>query len=262
MALTTLEVLNVRRTVLPNAAQRTKGAAMTIAPEHGGTSVKIPFAPVKVDHENLGAEYAVVSRPGLDDFYVYSRKMRPTMSMTLTVADKRVVASNGNSTVTTAIAVIKVLQGYARKAAKVRVAYGTFESGLWVILGMSMSSEIRNPISDEITSAKVTLDFARAETGLYGAGTGSGPVTGGAATKPGTPTPTTPTKTVLPYTPSAVSKAASSPSARYYVTKSGDSLTAISLKFYGVTTKWRAIADANGIKDPRKLPPSKRLRIP
>jgi LysM repeat protein len=250
-----VEVLAVRRTTLPVPQQRSKTFAMTIAPESGGTILKIPYAPKKVDHDNLGATYSAVNRPGLVEFFVFSKPDKPTMSMTLFIADKKVVASTGTSSTTTAIAVIKALQTFARKAARVRVAYGTLESGLWFITKMSLSSEERSPITDEITQATVQLDFARADSSL--SGTGSGPVTGGVSTRPAPVQ--APVAGVKPSTPS---KAPSAPSARTYTTKKGDTLWGISIKFYGTGTKWRQIADANKIKDPRKLGYPKKLRIP
>ena len=49
-----------------------------------------------------------------------------------------------------------------------------------------------------------------------------------------------------------------------YVVQKGDSLQEISQKFYGTTTKWKKIADANksAIKDPNKLVVGTKIQIP
>jgi nucleoid-associated protein YgaU len=44
--------------------------------------------------------------------------------------------------------------------------------------------------------------------------------------------------------------------------KRGDTLSGISMRYYGTAAKWRDIGDANKIKDPRKLPVGVNLRIP
>lgn len=43
---------------------------------------------------------------------------------------------------------------------------------------------------------------------------------------------------------------------------SGDRITTLAFEEYGDATKWRPIADANGIEDPNNLEPGKRLIIP
>lgn len=47
-----------------------------------------------------------------------------------------------------------------------------------------------------------------------------------------------------------------------YVVKSGDSLSKIAAHFYGQSSKWHIIANANNIRDPQKLKVGAKLRIP
>jgi len=49
---------------------------------------------------------------------------------------------------------------------------------------------------------------------------------------------------------------------RTYVVKRGDTLSSIAAKFYRDASKWRKIADANGIRDPKNLKIGQKLRIP
>jgi LysM repeat protein len=260
----TVEALSVRRTILPYSPRtaRTKKAAMTITPEAGGTSLRIPYAPQAVSHSNLVAEYVTIDRPGLLESVVFSNLMRPRMSMDLDIHDKKVTATSGGAqTLQRAISVIQAIQNMARKGKRVRIAYGALESGLWYILDMKVKSERRDPINDEIISATVSLDLVRGDTSI--SGTGTGPVTGGAVTvtKPQPAKTTSPTQAAIDAARNLV-KTPITPAARFYVTRSGDTLWKISLKFYGTGTRWQRIADANGIKDPRKMPVGKKLRIP
>jgi LysM repeat protein len=50
--------------------------------------------------------------------------------------------------------------------------------------------------------------------------------------------------------------------AKTYVVRRGDTLAAIAAKEYGDPAKWRPIADANRLDNPRVLPPGTRLALP
>ncbi len=47
-----------------------------------------------------------------------------------------------------------------------------------------------------------------------------------------------------------------------YVVRRGDSLSGIASALYNDPTKWRAIAEANDIDDPRYLQPGQKLTVP
>lgn len=47
-----------------------------------------------------------------------------------------------------------------------------------------------------------------------------------------------------------------------YTVKQGDTLWALAVKYYGNGSRWREIAKANGILDPRKLQVGQRITIP
>lgn len=64
-------------------------------------------------------------------------------------------------------------------------------------------------------------------------------------------------------TTAAKQKAASKTTGDKVVTvKKGDTLWDLAVKYYGDGTKWKVIAKANGVKDPKKLPIGKKLTIP
>lgn len=49
---------------------------------------------------------------------------------------------------------------------------------------------------------------------------------------------------------------------RFYIVKNGDSLTKIAVKMYGDAKKWKKIAEANNLRDPRHIKVGRKLRIP
>lgn len=244
-----VDLVSVRRSVSPDAIQLAgaKAVRMTIVGENvGAVPIDVPYAPLEVDHSDLGGAYNYINRPGLPDATIFDAAKVPKMSFSLLVTDKLTAVATGIQTfapiVTTAISVIQTLSKYSREGTRVRITYGVLESGLWYIDSMSVSSITRDPRSDEITQATVDLSLTRASDITDGVG----PLTGGV--KPATPPP-------APAPPQQTSS-------RYYTVVRGDTLWAISIKFYGTGTKWTTIADANGVKDPRLLQIGTVLRIP
>lgn len=204
------------------------GRRMTFLPQDGSFGiVGVPYAPVVVEHKNLGADFATVSRVGRVDALVYKNPKLPTMSYTLKLASPD---RNGR-----AQSMIDTLTSWARRGVRLRVAYGRQEAGLWRITELSVSSEQRHPTTSEIVRASVAVDMTRASDIA-----GWGPVDGGPAPPPGTPPP----------------------GGRTYEVVAGDTLIRISIKMYGTPNKWQLIADANHITDPSHLPIGKLLRIP
>lgn len=249
MTFAVVDLLSVRRIVSPITAslpQRRTGR-MTITPEGvSAPTISVPYAPRQVEHDNLGADFAVIPRPGLKSIVAYSNEKLPTMSFTLFISDKpssqSVSPQSSFQSVTTAISVINALKTYAEKGYRLRVSYGQMESGLWYITEFRLTSLSRDEFTDEITQAEAEITLTKDS----GVAIGLGPVTGGVK-PPSTPSaPTPPTQKA----------------ARYYTVKKGDTLWAISVKYYGTGTKWRTIADANGIRDPKKLKIGAVLRIP
>jgi len=47
-----------------------------------------------------------------------------------------------------------------------------------------------------------------------------------------------------------------------YVTQQGDTLASVARRFYNDATQWRAVSDANGIQDPRRLVAGLSLSVP
>lgn len=249
MTFPTVDLVSVRRRVSTDTIMigenNARLARMTIVGESAdAVPVYVPYAPVRVEHGNLGGSYNFINRPGQADATVFGSPRVPNMQFDLLLLDKTQARQGIGTpvTVTAALSIINTLKGYSEKGQRVRITYGALESGLWYIDEISVSTMKRDPVTDEVIQAAVSLSCTRASD----IQDGLGPVTGGAET-PAPPTnPAPPQQT----------------SARYYTVKSGDTLWAISIKYYGTGTRWTEIADANGIKDPRTLQIGKVLRIP
>jgi nucleoid-associated protein YgaU len=79
-----------------------------------------------------------------------------------------------------------------------------------------------------------------------------------------TPSPNYSSTPARPTAPSPVSVAPPVPEVRTHVVQEGDSLTRISVRYYGTATRWQEIYDANRevLKGENALRPGQRLRIP
>lgn len=215
---------------------------MVLTPEDDPqSSLIVPYSPNEVAHSNIGSDYAEVDRAGRVPALVYQHEQLPKMSFTLYVADKTQYISpvtGGVMLVLPAISVLQALQRYAKLGTRIRITYGTFESGMWRITSIGITSSRRDSVSNEITVANAELELTRVSDIVVGVG----PVSGGV-----TPPPTPPS---------------APPQTRTYDVKAGDTLWAIATKYYGSGTNWKNIADANGVTDPRKLQVGKVLVIP
>lgn len=221
---------------------------MTFTAESGGASLNIPYAPQEVSHTSVINDWVSIPRPGLMENVVYGGPMRPKMSFDLVIHDKRVLATSGATTLVRAITVVQTLISMAKKG-RVRISYGAMESGLWWISDLQVKTTKRDPLTDEMIGATVSMSLIRNDSGSTTSHTG--PTTGG--WKTASSAASTVAKTVSKST---------TPATRTYTVKRGDTLWKIAAKFYGDGSKWGKIATANKITDPRKLPTGKVLRIP
>jgi nucleoid-associated protein YgaU len=114
------------------------------------------------------------------------------------------------------------------------VTWGELEEGAWRITGLSIVTMWRVPGSGGSQVAEVEIELTRASDAQINISA----VSGGA---------------------SATSTTASG---RTHVVVKGQTLSGISTKYYGTPSRWREIAAANGIRDPRQLPVGKKLVLP
>lgn len=235
-----MAILSATRAI--GSGQR-QNVRMTITPDGDpNKTIYIPYAPVDVTHNGLGAEFASVSRVGRTDYPLYTKPGTRTMSFSLKLANvTRKVAGKNTSVVLTVSTVVDELSKYARLGTRVIINYGKYERGTWYITKMSLASSRRDE-RNEIIEADLDLEFTYADDAVL---LGTGPLTGGAQTSVNKSKPS-----------------GSTSAKRYGPVKRGETLSGISHKLYGTVARWRDIANFNNIRDPRRLQAGSYLNIP
>lgn len=227
----------VTQTLPPDAASTKSGATpgrrMLLIPQDGTrTVIGVPYAPKEVSHSKLAADYATVARVGRRPALVYKNGPLPMLSFSLLVAfPKRPSRVQ---------AFINLLGGYAERGVRVRVSYGSMESGLWRITSLKVDSKQRHQNTSEIVQAELDVELTRASD-LAG---GDGPVRRGAI-RSATEDESDVTRRV-----------------ESHEVREGETLTLISILAYGTPSRWRQIGDANNVTNPRNLRVGQILRIP
>lgn len=220
-----------RRPSIPPRVERAR--SLTLHDEGGKAMWSAPFSPQQIEHGGQAPSYTDAERDGLPPLLLRASDPRPTLRFDLLLAYtdiERSVEPWLNS-----------LRYIAARPHRIRIAYGPSESaGLWRLTEMTYTSSARNQHGD-ITRATVQVGFTRATDATIH----RGPLTGGA--KP----------------PAGAAPAATRTSApRAHIVKRGETLSGISVRYYRTPTRWRQIADHNGIRDPKRLRVGTRLVIP
>lgn len=228
--MTSVEVL--RTTEQTSAAQNPQHKRMTILSEGGTPELTVPFAPKEVTHTDLVPGYTELDRAKGAPLLHRNQPKNRKQSFVLFFGHRSL-----QNDVTTGL---NKLINISQSSKRVRIKYGTFETGLWRVSTLTINSSERN-LDGEISRATVTIEL----TAVVGekATAGNGPVSGGTSTSGGS---------------SKGGKAIP----RYYTVKKGDTLKSIALKFYKDATMWKPIADLNKIKDPKKIKVGTKLRLP
>lgn len=192
-----------------------------------GQTWTVPYAPKVTDMEQDGLNWVDSPRPGNTPFLriqsVKPRRMR--MEFTL-----------GNNAGASIQSQIDGLRNIANKDVHVTISYSSNEAGAWRIIDLSYEVTRRNT-ANAPTQGKMTVTFQQVRLDSVV----PGPVKATVAPAP---------------------KPSSSGGARTYRVVRGDTLWALAVKYYGSGLQWRRIADANGVRDPRKLQIGTLLRIP
>jgi LysM repeat protein len=198
-----------------------------------------PITNPEADHGGLGPEFTQVPRPGARPIHhVVGRKLR-TMRLEVTL-----VPTPPRSTVDDLILVL----GSHAALGPCTVAYGRLEAGLWDLAEIEVHTEHRQPVTNDVTQATATLAFVEASPvpgpSLIRTASGSSSTAPAAAAVPA----------VVPATPA--------PTPRRHTMRAGDTLIGLAIRYYGDASKWRSIAQANGIRDTRRIPVGAVLVIP
>lgn len=221
---------------------------MVIRTIDGKWIYRVRMAPKEIDHTNFGSQWSEVAVPGGPPFLVKE-------SFGLKKIAFSIIVANPNNQDADMTHDLQVLKAFADTVRPIKIAYdGYFTSWTFRCTSLSIHSEQRHPASNKITRATVDLEF----TEKRDVADFTGPITGGAKSNPSSNTAARSGGSNRKKT--TTKKTATRTKTKIYVVKQGDTLWGIAYKLFGDGSKWRQLADDNGIKNPRKLPTGKRLK--
>ena len=190
-----------------------------------------PFAPKQVSYYVTGRKYNEVERPDRKPVTTSPGISLKQMSMELFIG-----SNNFEKSIDSDLATLEQL-AFTKQI--LLVEYDPRTQGQWNITSLDYESIERQDGSNIITRANVNIEFTEAIG--FNTKTNVASLVAGSA--------------------SLVASSTSTSNPKTYVIKKGDTLSAISIKFYYTPNKWRIIADANKL-DPKNLKIGKTIRIP
>lgn len=204
-----------------------------------GLKVTLPYAPRSVELDGIVPTWSTIDRAGRKPLLLRDGEQLRAVSFDVPIADR----DDHQASVEEAL---RELRDLARRGGRVTLGNlgpGEFVAASWRLTGYRQRSELRQHGTNHVTRAVVALSFTEASDVAIAVG----PITGGAKPPPAVPPKPT---------------AAGAKAARTYTVRAGDTLWAIAVRYYGDGSKWRRVADANGVRDPRKLRIGHVLTIP
>ena len=190
-----------------------------------------PFAPKQISYYVTGRKYNEVERPDRKPVTTSPGISLKQMSMELFIG-----SNNFEKSIDSDLATLEQL-AFTKQI--LLVEYDPRTQGQWNITSLDYESIERQSGSNLITRANVNIEFTEAIG--FNTKTNVASLVAGSA--------------------SLVASTTSTSNPKTYVIKKGDTLSAISIKFYYTPNKWRIIADANKL-DPKNLKIGKTIRIP
>lgn len=199
--------------------------------ERGTQTFYLRYAPREVEYGGIAQDWVTAERSGNTPLLLRKGDNLDTIKCSFNL----VYVSGVNVPITEAF---KAFKAVAKSGERVLFMYSDLEAGMWRITDATMSTDLRNPDTNEPTRGIVSMTLTRASDPAVAVG----PVSGGAG---------------------AGGSSAPAPPRTYRVVK-GDCLWNIALKFYGKGSLWPRIFDANRnlIKDPHWIYPNQVFVIP
>lgn len=217
--------INRAATSAPAAARAGNHPKVTI--RAGKRTLQLPYGPRGAALGGTGAVWSTIDRPGRQALTVRDGDGVATLGLTVLLAHRDHQQS--------VEAMLTTLRNIAASGERIILGgLSPSERGPWRLDPPSVTAELRQQGTNNITRATVALNFVEA----VDANPKLGPVSGGKKGGKGKKLPTT------------------------HVVKKGDTLRKLADRYYGEPGKWRLIAKANKIKDPAKIKVGRKLRIP
>jgi hypothetical protein len=229
----------------------------------GGLVVTFDVVPAAdQDFTNLGSLWNEDDRPGKMPLLQYAGEQLAKMRWRVLLGD------NPDESIERKLAALRNIATRGERISLYRNGSGTAFSlarrGGWTITSMDWRIKRRRWPDDAISQVEMDLEFTEwspieALNRSRSPGTLWGKLPSGGASTPTTPG-TVPNRTGT--IADALSGVARTPTVRRHTVRAGETLSAIAAKYYGTAALWPRIADANGIRDPRKLQVGQILTIP
>lgn len=203
----------------------------------GGKRVVLRCTSPKVEHTGLAGDWKQVPRGGDRPLLGMAGRQLHVAKVTAIIA-----RDDGSPVEDILVDLINISRDADHKVTLAQ--YGYLEAGPWRLTDITPVSDQRKFGTNQITRADVTLTLTEyvAEPGPRAAKKKKQHAAGGSKN-----------------TGSGGTKHAK---ARMYTVRPGDTLSRIALKFYDDANAWHRIARANKLRNPNRIYPGQRLRIP
>lgn len=220
--------------VAAGAPARVKAALIT----ERGVRVEFPFAPQDVTRKPGGIVWRESDRPGAKPLLTASGLDLDTIT-----CDWLHGYPDPQQSIEADLIAFRDLR---RVSDRVRFAYGVGEQGWWRVSGLQIDVTQRT-LTDDASRARITLDLIEASDALVLIH----PI---AATNSGNVTP--------PAAPAGAAAATAPTGERTVTVHAGETLAAIAARELGNASRWREIADLNGITNPNRVTVGTVLKLP
>lgn len=203
-------------------------------------SFVIPFTDPKVVHSNIQrTKWVTIDRPGARPYVGNGGSTLRELKLTGVLGDLGRDATWIEGQMRNLSYMLSVPE-------PLTIAYGRFESeGIqWRCTSADISTVFRFPGTNQSWWVDLDLKFIEASDAPYPQ-----------------PAPAVPAVVAQPPAPSIAIKVATQ-AKRTYTIKKGDTLWALAVQYYHDGTKWPKIAEASGVRDPKKLQIGKVVTIP
>jgi nucleoid-associated protein YgaU len=222
-----MPAVRVTRTTPPR--RRSRHPKMVLVSETG-RRITIPYAPVEVDHDGEAPIWVELDRALREPTLEYAGMPLQRRQFDLAIV------RDGHTSVED---ILNQLRQVTRRRERVTISsMGISLGGVWRVTDLTYKSTRRQPGTNAIVRAVAGVEIKRAADAELAVGPVSGGVSTAAADAPDTAKP------------------------NRYTVKPGDTLWAIAQNTYGDGARWSVIADANGIRDPRRLTVGQTLTLP